>query len=344
MRSSPSRRPTLLLLLGAAAMATLPGACGDDDDDDIVTPDASPEEDGSVDAAVTPDGPPGAIDAAIDGSSACTAPVQWQFPDWIQSYEEELLGKLTGVAEIAPGITITQRRTAEARNATRDYLIAELARWGYEAELQPYDHTPPGANVIARLPATEGGGRNGEVILGGHFDGVQAGPAAADNGTGTALVVTAARYLAEVPCRSRDIVFVLFDQEESGLVGSHHFASTLVADGTAVAGVHNFDMISWDSNDDGAVELWSPGPELEELYTIAAAARGMSVSSVTFGASDHQSFISAGFEAVGVAELFNGGDSSPHYHQATDTYDKINFGYLADVTAMALVAVGLQIQ
>jgi hypothetical protein len=339
--AAPACLLALLSVVGGAALAMLAAAgCGGDDDDSDPTVDGAAP---TADASDLPDGGAVATDAAVatDGSAACIAPVEWTFPSWIQSYEEELVGKLTGNAEIAPGVTLTQRQSVSARDASRNYLVAELSRWGYSPELQSYDHSPVGANIVARLPATEGKGE-GIVVLGAHFDGVQAGPAAADNGTGTALVVTAARYLAEIPCRSRDIVFVLFDQEEIGLVGSHHFAETLVADRTPVAGVHNFDMISWDSNDDRKVELWSPSTALSELYTVAAAVRGMEVSSVSFSFSDHQSFLDTGFQAVGGAELFNGGDSSPHYHTAQDTYDKVDFEYLADVTALALVAIGLQ--
>ena len=38
----------------------------------------------------------------------------------------------------------------------------------------------------------------------------------------------------------------------------------------------------------------------------------------------------------GVGEEFVGGDHTPHYHRATDTFDRIDFTYLARITRLAL--------
>ncbi|MGN6105416.1 MAG: M28 family peptidase, partial [Kofleriaceae bacterium] len=87
---------------------------------------------------------------------------------------------------------------------------------------------------------------------------------------------------------------------------------------------------------DRAIELWSPTPALATLYQQRGAAAGVPVASYTFTRSDHQAFLDRGMPAVGIGEEFNSGDHTPHYHKATDTFDKISFAYLGSVTRLAI--------
>ena len=141
--------------------------------------------------------------------------------------------------------------------------------------------------------------------------------------------------LRELPHRDHPIEFVLFDQEEVGLVGSAAYVASLRAGQTAIDGAHCFDMISFDGNGDRAIELWSPSPSLQALYELHGASRGVPVRAVRFTSSDHQSFLARGLSAVGVGEEFVGNDHTPHYHRATDTYDRVDFTYLARMTRLA---------
>jgi len=301
------------LVCALAACGSSGGGDADDDgadDDTPVTPDAP-----VPDAHVLPDASP-----CPTGDELC----------WLEDYEREVVAKLSGAAEITPGTTLSARKTSGEREATRRYLEAELMRWGLTPERDPFDG---GINVLATLPATNGA-TGPVVIVGGHFDSVDC-PAAADDGTGTALVLAAARYFADVPVRTRPIVFALFDAEELGLLGSHHHAETLFTSDAAVDSVHVFDMISFDSDRDHAVELWSATPSLLALYQEHGEALGIPIRSVEFASSDHQSFLDRGFTTAGVSEEFVSGDHTPHYHQPTDTYDKIDFPYLASASRLA---------
>jgi Zn-dependent M28 family amino/carboxypeptidase len=200
-----------------------------------------------------------------------------------------------------------------------------------------------GANVVALLPATSAPGTS-RVVLGAHFDGVRAGPAAADNATGVALVVAAARWILEAfPCRTRDLEFVLFDEEEDGLRGSGVYATGLTSDPVPTVAAHSFDMISWDMDGDRLLELWLPSAEILAHYEAAAAAHGARVASRRFMGSDHVSFYDRGIPTAGICEEFVGGDTSPHYHTAEDTYDKVDFPFLALATTVAIDAVGREI-
>jgi hypothetical protein len=314
-------RASLLVVVIFAAL----GGCGGGG--------GTPPADGPNVADAPPVDPPDAT--AADASPDAAPCPSLDSCGWLIGYQQEIVGKLSGQREIAPGVTLTRRASIADRTTARNFVESELIAHGYTPEIHQY--ATNGANVIATLPATSGSG--GTIVLGAHFDGVPNSPAAADNATGTAMVLAAARYLATVPERSHPIVFALFDQEEIGLVGSEAFAVKLIADGTVVDAVHNFDMVSFDGDGDEAIELWSPSPSLVTAYHIVADPLGIPIQPVDFEFSDHQSFLDHGFTTVGVCEEFVADDHTPHYHEATDTYDKINFAYLAQVTRIGLTVV-----
>lgn len=271
---------------------------------------------------------PAALDAPTDPTRCAT-------PDacrWIEDLQRDVVGRLSGERAITPGVTLTRRASAAQRETARSWLRDELRRVIPDAD---YHTFATGKNVRATLPATVGAGAS-RIVVGAHYDGVPAGPAAADDGTGVAIVLVAARYLAALPRRDHPVDFVLFDQEEVGLLGSAAYATTLRTEGVAVDSAHCFDMLSFDGNGDNAVELWSPTAGLEDLYRRHGTPRGIPVRAVRFASSDHQSFLTRGFAATGVGEEFVGNDHTPHYHRATDTFDRVDFAYLARMTRLAL--------
>ena len=77
-------------------------------------------------------------------------------------------------------------------------------------------------NTVADLRGTE---RPDEyVILGGHLDSWDLGTGTTDNGTGSMVVLEAARTLAKLNVRpKRTIRFILFTGEEQGLIGSKEY-------------------------------------------------------------------------------------------------------------------------
>ena len=273
---------------------------------------------------------------ALAGCGDNTQPCGSNNCPWLDDYLREVVGKLSGEREIAPGVRLSSRSSPSERNITRNYLQEELARFGYEPELFDYGS---GANVVARLPATTG--ERGLVVVGGHFDSVPDSPGAADNATGTAVVLAAARYFAEVEARDHPVEFVFFDQEELGLVGSRLYADQLAADEVLLGGMHNFDLISWDEDGDGLVQLWSPSPPLELKYLAAAELLEIEVESIEFLGSDHAVFRERDFMAIGVSEHFV--DTTPHIHLPSDTYDKVNFYYLGTVARLGLIAIDEQL-
>jgi hypothetical protein len=288
---------------------------------DAAAPDVAADAAPNVAADVAPDAAPDPRRCATPDACA-----------WIEDYAREVVGKLSGERPIAEGVTLTRRSTAAQRETARQYLLGELRAAGVEADFHAY---ATGKNVRGVLPATMGATAP-RIVVGAHYDGVAAGPAAADDGTGVAIVLAAARYLAMQPRRDHPVEFVLFDQEEVGLVGSAAYATMLRAEGATLDSAHCFDMLSFDGNRDNAIELWSPTAGIEDLYRLHGTPRGIPVRAVRFASSDHQSFLTRGFPATGVGEEFVGDDHTPHYHRATDTYAQVDFTYLARMTRLAL--------
>lgn len=278
---------------------------------------ACSEDAPAQDAGQTPE-----IDAGCTSGLACAT--------WLEDYEREIVYKLAGGMPIADGVTIAQRFTTEQREIVRVYLETELQLHGLSPERHNYG---TGTNIVATLPATTK--TSATVLVGAHFDSIETSPAAGDNGTGTALVLAAARYFADQPERSWRYLFVFFDEEETGLIGSQAFANKIRTEQLDVRAVHNFDLVSWDEDGDGAVELWSPDPGLQALYEQVGEERGVLVQSVEFGSSDHASFIGINLPTVGVSEEFVSGDFNPHYHTPEDTAEKVDYAYMKRISQLA---------
>jgi len=110
----------------------------------------------------------------------------------------------------------------------RERIISHLEASGYEVDIQSRFHCNPmfGAcspidNIIAIKPGSEG---KNAVLLTAHYDSGWTGPGAADDGAGTAAVLEIARMAADFPPFKNDIIFLLSDAEENGLIGADAFA------------------------------------------------------------------------------------------------------------------------
>jgi len=283
---------------------------------DLAAPDGSPD--------VVAHGP-----EAGDATAAGCPPASLDLV-WLRDYQREVLARLTGEAEVEPGLRLTNRGTPNTRMAARRYLEASLRALGLEPASHAY---ATGANVYARLGATTAGGEH--VVVGAHFDTVVRSPGANDNGTGVALVLAVGKALGQLGCRARPVLLVFFDEEEVGLVGAKAFARKLTADGTPVHSVHTADQLGWDGNGDLLMELERPDMGLRALYEAAQGSLGLSIRLVntSTGGSDHAAFRPM-FKAVGLTEGYASGDTTPHRHTPGDTLATIDLAYLGQATTL----------
>lgn len=247
--------------------------------------------------------------------------------------QREVIGKLSGEREIRPGVTITNRATIENRQEARTYLSALLTGFGLDAKRQPYG-TDGGENVYAVL--SSGDPSAGAVALGAHYDSVLRAPGANDDASGVAAVVAVARAMADVTPLTRDLIIVFFDEEERGLRGSRAFAQMLQDEGRTIDSVHTIDQMGWDQNRNRAIELELPYDGAVEIYERAATSLGLEIQMFTTEepGSDHTAFRRLGFNAIGVTEEYRHEDTTPFIHRAGDTYETVDFDYLASTTRL----------
>lgn len=296
----------------------------------------------TTDATAGPTGDTAETTASSDettttGEPACP-PLPDPAPAWLVPLQEQVVAQLSGAQELSPGVLLSDRATPERRAATVSFLQDQWAQLGLRGELHGYSDT--GTNVYAALPATIPTEQT--VVIGAHFDTVPGSPGANDNATGVAMVLALGRWLQDLPCRELHVILVLFDEEEIGLVGSQAFASWLVDQPVQVVSVHTIDQMGWDSDGDRALELERADPGLFELYEAAEplAPGDTPLIPTNTGFTDHVSFRELGFDAVGLTEEYVSGDTTPHYHLPSDTFDTVDPSYLASSTALLHVTIG----
>ncbi len=111
----------------------------------------------------------------------------------------------------------------------RDYIVGQLSALGLSPQIQQataigtrYQQAGRVQNVLARLPGTDAGGK--VVLIMAHYDGVEAGPAASDDGAGSAALLETLRALrARRHLLTHDVIVLFTDGEEAGLLGAAAF-------------------------------------------------------------------------------------------------------------------------
>jgi hypothetical protein len=253
-------------------------------------------------------------------------------PGGTTALQREIIGKLSGTLEIRQGVKLANRYTPENKQEARAYLSDLLKRLGLQPKRQSY--STEGENIYATLscgrPAAE------TVVFGAHYDSVRAGPGANDDATGVAAVAAVAQQISRLKNRKRDIIFIFFDEEERGMRGSRAFAQMLKTENRAIHSVHTIDQMGWDQDGDRAIELERPYDGVVAIYQKAVEALKMKIPilTTTESGSDHSAFRSLGYQAVGITEEYRNKDTTPFIHRAGDTFETVNFDYLASTTRL----------
>lgn len=180
-------------------------------------------------------------------------------------------------------------------------------------------------NVIA----TRRGASEETLVLGAHYDSVEVGAGANDNGSGVAVLLETARVLAQKSLKYT-LVFVAFDAEELGLVGSRHYVTSLSdTERQRIVAMINFDMLGGGS---GPLMLDGEG-RIGKLALDAAKELGIDARSFTLGAgysSDHASFRNVGIDAVFFMRSYD------LLHTPQDTLDQIRAEWLEEAGRVAV--------
>src|SRR5688572_17612567 len=174
------------------------------------------------------------------------------------------------------------------------------------------------------------------VILGAHLDSWDLGAGVTDNGTGSMVVLDAARAIARSGLKpKRTIRFVLFSGEEQGLIGSRAYAEAHATTADSIQAVLVLD------NGTGAItgQALQGRADLEglwkELLAPVASLDADSVRAASKSGTDHLSFLPYGVPGFNFDQLRRGYNHT--HHSESDTYDKAVAGDLKQATAVMAV-------
>ena len=137
---------------------------------------------------------------------------------------------------------------------------------------------PNGVNIVDVLAIKPGKmGWDHVIIIAGHIDSrvsdvmdfTKDAPGANDDGSGSALVIEAARVISKAPASEATIVFALLSGEEQGLMGGRLLAETAKERGWKVSAMLNNDIVGGTLGTDGrkvdnVVRVFSEGIRASE--------------------------------------------------------------------------------
>ena len=242
---------------------------------------------------------------------------------------------------------------------TAEFVAAELSDAGYTVQRQEYDVD---GTICANLEVEIVGITRPDeiVIIGAHYDSVANCPAANDNGSGMAAVLSLARAFCDSR-NDRTLRFVAFVNEEEPYahterMGSWVYARRCRQRGEKILAMLSLETIGYYSDEPGSQKYPRPigflYPSTGDFIAFVGNTRyGELVRQVVrafrqneqfpsqagavpevfsdIGRSDHWPFWQEGYPAIMVT------DTAPfryrHYHTPEDTVDKIDFERMARV-------------
>lgn len=166
-----------------------------------------------------------------------------------------------------------------------------------------------------------------------------------DNASGTAAVMTMAKYFSKTKSNKRSIMFALFSAEELGVLGSMHLAKRLKSDSTDLYSMVAFEMIGVPLKDKD-YQVFLSGYELSNMATKInefTDANFIGLSEVAkrynlFKRSDNYPF----YEEFGVAcQTISSCDLSnyDYYHHVDDEVSELDYDFMANVINKTIIAV-----
>lgn len=250
------------------------------------------------------------------------------------------------------------------RSRARQYILQSLTEAGWTPQAQTFAQ---GVNIVAERPGTDSAA--GTILLGAHYDSVEVSPGADDNATAIATVLEAARLFASLDT-ARSLQLVLFDEEETGLLGSTAFVDRLQS--SDLRGAVILEMLGYACYEAGCqqypmnlpiepptdrgdfVAILGDRGHMPLIHSFEQAQRSNLPPIVTLPVplarflppdllrSDHAPFWKNGFGAVLVTDTAN--FRTPHYHQPSDTIDTIDRSFFTGAAQLVVNALTTLLQ
>jgi hypothetical protein len=217
--------------------------------------------------------------------------------------------------------------------------------------LEISDKGPPTGgvkNVIAVKEGSDAKLKHEYIVISAHYDHVGRGTrqnsrggigqihnGADDNASGTSGIIELARVVKTLKLK-RSVLFMSFDGEEAGLLGSKHYAANPIVPLDKIVTILNMDMIS--RNNPTEIFIGGMGRnkmldacigEISAKYKLTLNPKGMEQY---LKRSDQWSFMEKG-----VPGLFFFGGTHPDYHTANDDPEKCNITKMKLITQVCIV-------
>jgi len=229
---------------------------------------------------------------------------------------------------------------------TQNWLIERYEEYGLETSIHYFvdeENNPLDAgNVIAIQPGTQY--PDEYIVVSAHYD-HQSGPGADDNASGTAGVLEVARILSQYSFK-RSILYINFNDEEYGLIGSMGYVKECALQDMNILGVFNLDMIGWYPPELDTVKMYTGHYHLtKNLYDYYTTVANLYLPETPtlrlsngLGNGDNYRFYSYDYPGLylGDIEYLN---LHPCYHRPCDTIGNgVNNFTLAGAFTKAVVA------
>ncbi len=210
-------------------------------------------------------------------------------------------------------------------------------------------------SIVGRLPGWLEG-NHPALMVGGHYDSVSEAPGANDDGTGVITMLEVARVMSQFNW-PLDIYFCAWNAEEIGLVGSSEVANIFIDREIELLQYYNVDMLLvedktvapderlWFVYNNGDTAEYAESHYYADLAKVMSNNLGMNLvkpipsnSFFAWGASDHASFASYGYDNILFA-FESGFDYDDAYHTSDDSWDNPSYNYtLAKETVSTISA------
>jgi hypothetical protein len=180
------------------------------------------------------------------------------------------------------------------------------------------------------------------IVVCGHLDCTSEtpdilAPGAEDNGSGSAVVLEAARALSPFQT-DLTVRFIAFTGEEQGLIGSENYAAYIQRRGEIIAAVINVDMVGYSGPYAYDMHIFSDS----HSHILGALGAGVLATYASLDTlphydtypqygSDHYPFAIRGYPAIFFIDAWDDFDWYPYYHTTADTSGNLDFTQQASI-------------
>jgi hypothetical protein len=262
----------------------------------------------------------------------------------ISGIVRELSGDTITTIGGSPYTIISRYWGSPSNPKAAQYIYEKFQSYGINVRYQNISNSC--VNVIGKITGTTYPEQY--YIVCGHYDNFKLDPipgpldtvpGADDNVSSISGILESAKLLVNYPLKY-SVLFIAFDEEEKGLIGSLAFADSAISQGMNLKGVLNLEVLGYDSDNDGKFMLITNNNSEAlascflssvQVYQIGLQGR----KNFNGGYSDHYSFWLRGFKAITHAQ--SDSNFTPYEHTKYDTYDKFNQSYFLNMVKAAFV-------